>query len=112
MLASRVRRLPSESPLFPQMPGQGKGPKEPARGRERSGGVALRPHAIDTAPHVPVGRRVVVHSLTAKRELNGRIGSVVAFDEAKQRYRVCLDESAGAPGVTMAFKPSNMQELN
>jgi len=80
------------------------------------GGGSLRPPKLNVppqdGPRVSVGRRVVVHGLTAKGELNGRIGSVVAFDEAKQRYRVCLDATAGASGVTMAFKHANMQELS
>jgi hypothetical protein len=54
------------------------------------------------------GSRVRVHGLAAKPELNSRVGSVVSYDAAKERYRVRLD----APlSQVLAFRGSNLRDV-
>uniref|UniRef100_A0A7S2JPV5 Apple domain-containing protein n=1 Tax=Haptolina brevifila TaxID=156173 RepID=A0A7S2JPV5_9EUKA len=57
-----------------------------------------------------VGRRVEIHGLTSKGELNGRRGVASAFDKEKGRYRVRLDAEGGKATV-LAFMPANVRRL-
>jgi hypothetical protein len=50
-----------------------------------------------------LGRCVIINSLVAKPELNGRTGTVVSFDDDKGRYCVELDET-----YTVMIKPSRL----
>ena len=68
----------------------------------------------DAAAATPelVGKRVVVHALSAKADLNGREGVVTTFDKAKARYRVRLDPLADSEqGQLLAFRMENLKPL-
>ena len=49
-----------------------------------------------------VGRAVEIHSLVSRADLNGRGGTVISYEEGKQRYGVRIDGEASA----MLLKPS------
>jgi hypothetical protein len=51
-----------------------------------------------------VGRRVVIHGLVAKPELNGRTGTALSFDDDKGRYSVALDDASSS----LMIKPCNL----
>ena len=59
-----------------------------------------------------VGKRVQVHALKGKGELNGRQGLVASYDKGKDRYRVRLDAETidGLPTV-LGFKSQNLKIL-
>jgi len=54
---------------------------------------------------IPDGQKVVIHDLKAAQH-NGKIGTIRAFDESKQRYVVELPD-----GETMALKQKNIQQI-
>jgi hypothetical protein len=54
---------------------------------------------------VHVGSRVILDGLVARSDLNGRKGVATAFDDAKQRFLVRVDDGPAAIGV----KPSNLE---
>jgi hypothetical protein len=49
-----------------------------------------------------LGRAVTLHSLVSRADLNGRHGSIISYDERKQRYGVRVDGEAKA----VSLKPS------
>ena len=51
------------------------------------------------------GRRVILHSLANKPELNGVTGKAVSFDAAKGRYGVVLDTEM----AQISLKPANLR---
>ena len=53
-----------------------------------------------------VGTPVVLHSLVARPDLNGRKGAVVAYSADKGRYTVEVQ------GETLALKPDNLKVLD
>ena len=56
-----------------------------------------------------VGKRVLIEGLTARKELNGRCGTVLAYDGASGRYMVSVEaRSAADEPLTVALKPGNM----
>ena len=56
-----------------------------------------------------VGKRVLIEGLKARKELNGRCGTVLAYDGASGRYMVSVEaRSAADEPLTVALKPGNM----
>ena len=58
-----------------------------------------------------IGKRVMVHSLLGKAELNGRTGTAASFDKAKGRYRVRLEPSMDGEAQVLGFKPENLRAV-
>ena len=56
--------------------------------------------------HIPIGTRVELHSLNAKK-LNGQRGEVVGFVASSGRYEVKLDDGRGPYGL----KPENLKKM-
>jgi hypothetical protein len=62
--------------------------------------------------HRLLGKQVRIRGLQSMAALNGRLGMVVGFDNAKARFRVRLDDDeTGAKARVMAFKESNLDVL-
>ena len=53
------------------------------------------------------GAKVVLKDLVAKPDLNSELASVEAYDDAKQRYQVRLDDD----GDVLSLKPQNLQQV-
>ena len=69
----------------------------------------LPPPAEAEAPAELVGKRVLIEGLTGRKELNGRCGTVLAYDGASDRYMVSVEaRSAADEPLTVALKPGNM----
>jgi hypothetical protein len=64
----------------------------------------LDPEPDGTAPLK--GKRVVLHGLNARPELNGQSGAAIAYDASAGRYAVTLERSAESVRV----KPANLRE--
>ena len=80
-----------------------------AGGPADAGAPASEPQpAAGTAGSSLVGRKVLVLALEGRPELNGQIGLVKAYDEAKGRCAVQL-EGGGTP---MLLKPDNLALTN
>ena len=69
----------------------------------------LPPPAEAEAPAELVGKRVLIEGLTGRKELNGRCGTVLAYDGASDRYMVSVEARSPADEpLTVALKPGNM----
>ena len=55
---------------------------------------------------VEAGSRVVLHGLVKRADLNGRKGSITAFDAAKGRYAVTFET-----GEAALLKPQNLSPV-
>ena len=69
------------------------------------------PPSAAAAPHTEAGitpnltgRRVVLHNLASKPELNGKLGWARSYDQTTGRYGVKVD----GPGALLALKPGNL----
>lgn len=61
-------------------------------------------------PHYRPGDRVRLHGLLAAPALNGRLGTVQLFDNAKGRYGVRLSDAATG-SAPLLVRPSNMEAV-
>ena len=57
------------------------------------------------APKDLVGKRVLIGGLASRKDLNGKCGTVLFYDDTSGRYTVCTE---GTEGVTVALKPANI----
>ena len=89
-----TRKTPSPAPIL--MPAVSPAPTPasvtapapaPAPAPER----ALAPTPTSVPPILSVGDRVHMNGLIARADLNGRYGSVLAYDEATERFTVAVD---------------------
>ena len=62
-----------------------------------------KPPSGPPPPHAEKGKRVQVIGLEAKPEFNGQVGTVISWDEARQRAGVRFDS-----GASFALKPANL----
>ena len=56
-----------------------------------------------------LGKRVEVHGLQGKADLNGRTGVAATFDKEKGRYHVRLEGRKAGKSSLLAFKPENLR---
>ena len=91
---------------FDHEPSRGRGTGPAARSANTDPGCQSSPGAA------LLGRRVRVHGLAGKVELNEQIGLVKSFDEAKQRYRVQLDTPPTGSSRVLAFKQDNLKVID
>ena len=69
---------------------------------------AVAQDAAAAPPSSLVGKRVELHQLTSRADLNGRLGFACAYDSGVGRYAVRLD---GDGGAFIKVQPRNLKEV-
>ena len=80
----------------------------PARERSTLPRTRETPAENDTSNTALLGKRVRIHGLSSMGELNGQMGLVESYDQAKERYRVQLVGPNGTARV-LGFRFDNLQ---
>ena len=60
-------------------------------GRPRKRGEA---EGASLRPSMQPGQQVVIHSLKGRAELNGKVGRILSYDDAKGRYAVHVQDES------------------
>ena len=96
---------PAESPAAPPVPAPAPAMPMPAA----AAAPPPPPPAVEELPDEDfrglIGRRVLIHSLKSRADLNGQCGTALSHDPATGRYTVTTE---GKPSVTVALKPANL----
>ena len=69
-------------------------------------GVMVGGSTAPPAARLLAGATVTVSGLKAKPELNGKQGTVLSYDAAKERYNVSI--ASGAQQTVIALRPQNL----
>ena len=59
-----------------------------------------------------VGKRVRIHGLQSRPELNGSVGLAASYDDARNRYNVQVQSNVGADPtqvISIALQPKNLE---
>jgi len=74
-------------------------------------GIKVRPDNLEAIqrddPASLAGRRVTVHGLLRRPELNGKVGTLGLYDYREGRYQVRVEE--GSSVLQVAIKPANLK---
>ena len=67
-------------------------------------------HTRMSGPYV--GKRVRIHGLQSRPELNGSVGLAASYDDARNRYNVQVQSNVGADPtrvISIALQPKNLE---